>query len=198
MAPGGTRIAEMAERVFGYGSLVNRATHDMAAVEPARLAGWRRIWMHLPGRAVAILSVLPAADTIDGLLCSVPGGDWTSLDRREALYRRHPVMARGGGTGPIAAQIYAVPDPGRQAGPHPILLSYLDVVVQGLLREFGQDGVARFFATTEGWAAGVLDDRAAPRYPRARALTHAERALVDTGLAAVGAAPAGGPRAGGS
>ena len=26
-----------------------------------------------------------------------------------------------------------------------VLLSYIDVVVQGYLREFGEDGVARFF-----------------------------------------------------
>ena len=35
----------------------------------------------------------------------------------------------------------------------PILLSYLDVVVQGYLAEFGEAGVARFFASTDGWGA---------------------------------------------
>jgi hypothetical protein len=46
--------------------------------------------------------------------------------------------------------------------------------------------VADFFATTEGWDSPVLDDRAAPRYPRARHLEADERALVDSHLAALG------------
>ena len=29
---------------FGYGSLVNRATHDYRQAVPARLKGWRRVW----------------------------------------------------------------------------------------------------------------------------------------------------------
>ena len=69
---------------------------------------------------------------------------------------------------------------------HPILLSYLDVVIQGYLRHFGPDGVARFVATTEGWNAPVLNDRAAPLYPRAQRLTAAETGLVDTILQAQG------------
>jgi hypothetical protein len=70
--------------------------------------------------------------------------------------------------------------------PAPILMSYLDVVVQGYLREFGQAGAEDFFATTDGWDIPVLDDRAAPRYPRHQALTGDERALVDALLREVG------------
>ena len=64
-----------------------------------------------------------------------------------------------------------------------MLLSYLDVVVQGYLREFGEQGVQRFFDTTDGWDAPVLNDRADPVYPRHRTLNEQERALVDDMLA---------------
>lgn len=46
-----------------------------------------------------------------------------------------------------------------------VLLSYLDVVVQGYFREFGRKGVVHFFEMTEGWHAPVLNDRANPIYP---------------------------------
>jgi len=68
----------------------------------------------------------------------------------------------------------------------PVLLSYLDVVVQGYLREFGEAGVRGFFDTTRGWDAPLLDDRAAPLYPRHRRLSDDERALTDAHLARLG------------
>lgn len=68
---------------------------------------------------------------------------------------------------------------------HPILLSYLDVVVQGYLRMHGLGGVAHFFETTAGWGLPVLNDRADPIYPRHQSLSVKEQALVDRHLAAV-------------
>ena len=64
----------------------------------------------------------------------------------------------------------------------PILLSYLDVVIQGFHEHFGEEGVSNFFATTDNWEHPILDDRDAPQYPRATTLTDFERALVDKGL----------------
>lgn len=172
-------------RFFGYGSLVNRATHDYAPARRARLAGWRRVWVHVPVRPVAFLSVEPAEGcAIAGLVADVPGGDWAALDAREHAYIRHPVAARAGDL-VLPAQVYAVPrDTARSpSARNPILLSYLDTVVQGFLDEYGEAGVADFFASTTGWHAPVADDRANPRYPRARALSGAGRALVDHWLA---------------
>ena len=70
-----------------------------------------------------------------------------------------------------------------------MLLSYIDVVVQGYLREFGERGVRHFFETTDGWEAPVLDDRAAPIYPRHQRLSPDERALVDDQLREIGVRP---------
>ena len=176
------------DHFFGYGSLVNRETHDFPDAAPARLSGWRRVWLAVPDHPVAFLSVEPASGvTIDGLVARVPGGDWRALDRREAGYDRVAIADRMLAPPDRAAQLYTVRSPRAAVGAAPVLLSYLDTVVQGFLREFGVDGAARFFATTTGWQAALIDDRAAPRYPRATVLAPAERAIIDAHLARVAA-----------
>ncbi len=173
---------------FGYGSLVNPATHGYHNARPARLAGWQRRWVSTSLRPVAYLSVEPADAEIAGLVAEVPDGDWSALDAREAAYDKHPVTVQLHACGSdSAARVYAVA-PTHAAPPdtaHPVLLSYIDTVVQGFLEIFGEAGVAAFFATTKGWHCPILDDRAAPRYPRATVLAPPERALVDRHLAAV-------------
>ncbi len=168
--------------VFGYGSLVNRATHDYAETEPAIATGWRRAWRRTSLRPLSFLTVIPDSTTeIEGLVAGVPDHAWPELDAREGAYERVALaeVRHDGRTG--ATAIYAIPEgfhdePGDE---NPILLSYLETVLQGYLTLFGEAGVARFVATTEGWHAPLLDDRAAPRYGRATQLTPAERALVD-------------------
>ena len=176
---------------FGYGSLVNRATHEYADAHPARIGGWRRAWRHVVGRKVAFLTAVPdPTSEIEGLIAHVPGGDWEALDMREHAYAR--VLADGvdhGVTGSPEVHIYhALFDMHEPANEmRPVLLSYLDVVVQGYLREFGEAGVTRFFDTTDGWDAPVLNDRIEPRYPRHQRLGAEEVALTDHCLARVGA-----------
>ena len=168
---------------FGYGSLVNRNTHSYPDARTAQLDGWRRQWVRTEGRDIVYLSVVQhTATRIDGLIAAVPGADWAALDKREYSYERH---ASGGAVvhdltpAPDIAH-YAIPaDIAVTHGDHVILLSYLDVVVQGFLREFGTEGAARFFDTTDGWDTPILDDRAAPLYPRHQTLTEAETAVVD-------------------
>lgn len=170
---------------FGYGSLVNVATHDYASPVPATLAGWSRIWQTTTLRDTAYLSITrdPAA-RIDGLIARVPGADWAALDAREAAYSRIDVTQTL--ASPHQTSVYKVHtdlmSPDDQGG---ILLSYLDVVVQGYLHVFGADGVARFFATTDSWNRPIINDRDKPRYPRHQRISDAERALVDTHLKAL-------------
>lgn len=178
---------------FGYGSLVNAATHDYPGPVPAKLAGWRRMWRHTAMRDVAFLTVVPDSGCIiEGLLAQVPDNDWAALDEREYAYFRSAVtpepltapLPRG-----LETQVYQT-HTDRDAPPstrHPILLSYLDVVVQGYAQVFGEDGVARFFATTSGWDSPILNDRAAPQYPRHQVLSADETALVDDHLRALSA-----------
>lgn len=156
---------------FGYGSLVNAGSHGYGPVSHAALPGWRRTWRASRLRPAAFLTAYSApGSTIDGVLAPVPGGDWAALDLRERGYDR--VMAPGitHDLGPdTQVAVYAMP-PRRgdaEAGCQ-ILLSYLDVVVKGFLDQFGEDGVARFMHSTDGWHLPMACDREAPLYPRAQ------------------------------
>jgi hypothetical protein len=180
----------MTQHFFGYGSLVNRATHAYPDAQHASLSGWRRVWVHTAVRPLAFLSVTPDPHTtIQGLIAHVPNNDWLALDTREHGYTRHLAEARLACNTPHPIQVYAVPQvqANAPAAAHPILLSYIDVVIQGFLREFGPQGAKDFFATTSGWDAPIINDRTAPQYPRAQMLSAAETSVVDDGLAAIGA-----------
>ncbi|MGR3714181.1 MAG: gamma-glutamylcyclotransferase family protein [Shimia sp.] len=178
---------------FGYGSLVNRRTHAFSDAHPARLAGWRRAWISTNMRHFAFLSAEPADKdvAIDGLIAHVPDGDWAALDTREFDYERidaSPAVSHPK-PDPLQIAVYTVAPDRRVTLPKPpmILLSYLDVVLQGYLEVFGEAGVADFITTTDGWNLPVLNDRADPIYPRNTALTKTETALVDQHLAALDA-----------
>jgi hypothetical protein len=173
---------------FGYGSLVNRSTHSYPHAQQATLNNWRRVWVRTAGRDVVFLSIHSApGHSINGLIAAVPGADWAALDMREAGYSRIDAtdhIAHRSEASDIAA--YQVPLASQcVGGSHRILLSYLDVVVQGFVREFGQAGAEAFFATTDNWDTPVQDDRADPRYPRAQNLSPEEQTLVDRLLAQV-------------
>lgn len=191
---------------FGYGSLVNRRTHDYGQARPARVTGWRRAWRKNPVLERCILTVVPGAqDYVEGLIAAVPGADWAALDAREHLYARHDVshavrpvvgqvVSDGIGDDPAPGHvrsevaIYAA-DPKVFRPPvaaDVVLLSYIDVVAQGFLSEFGPEGVDHFFGATEGWEVSVLDDRCAPVYPRHQRLAEEETALVDAALSRLG------------
>jgi hypothetical protein len=176
---------------FGYGSLVNRQTHVYSDAHRATLRGWRREWRYCNAYTHTFLSVV-RDDTcqIDGLIARVPRADWAALDTREEGYTRHAIAAPDldhAAPHGVTAQIYAVPLAGSHpaSGESPILLSYLDVVTAGFWREYGADGVARFYATTTGWT-DILDDRAQPRYPRAQNVGDVVTGLVDAHLGALG------------
>ena len=177
--------------IFGYGSLVNRGTHEYERAHRARLRGWRREWRHTSLRPVAYLTAVPDPESeIDGLILGVPHGE-PGLESREHAYVRedvsHAVIHEA--QGPAHVHVYTIPEGrhGRPSGELPILLSYIDVVVRGYLHEFGLPGVEHFFATTAGWSAPVRNDRDAPVYPRHQRLNPEETSLVDDMLAEVGA-----------
>jgi hypothetical protein len=177
---------------FGYGSLVNAKTHIYQDTRPATLRGWRRVWRRIDIRDQSFLTIIPDASThLLGLIAQVPNGDWVALDDREVGYARlaashqvdhdhHP---------DLQVAIYSIPEhtSEKPTAQNPILLSYLDVVLQGYLRVFGTAGVSHFMETTDGWDTPIFNDRAAPLYPRAQSLSVDEIALVDEQLRAVGA-----------
>jgi hypothetical protein len=179
---------------FGYGSLVNRATHrtEIVRAVPARLMGWRRCWRprpDMPGFSAALLSIrVEEAASCDGLLIYDLAENLPAIDEREARYRRHPVpleRLEAAVSVPNGCPVFvyqaqdAVP-------PHPqppkILRSYLEAVLQGFLHVHGEEGVRRFLEETDGFDTPIHDDRPAPLYPRAVILGEAERTLFDAFL----------------
>jgi len=173
---------------FGYGSLVNTATHVYDRHHRARLDGWRRVWRHTPFREMAFLTAEPFEGSyIDGLIAAVPGADWAALDQRETGYDRVPLATGISHEADTAGEIAVYHIPADKHGPadgqRPILLSYLDVVVQGYMQVFGEEGGQHFFDTTAGWDGPILNDRAKPLYPRAQLLTPQETSFVDRALA---------------
>jgi hypothetical protein len=140
---------------FGYGSLVNRGTHDFPQVARARVRGWARTWKRTKLRQVAFLTAVEApGQEIEGLIAAVPGADWAALDAREYAYDRHAVIEIDHDHGPeprLDVHIYRTKPEHDTDGSeeHPILLSYLDTVIQGYLTEFGEAG-ARGSSTPPG------------------------------------------------
>ncbi|WP_227271107.1 gamma-glutamylcyclotransferase family protein [Roseobacter weihaiensis] len=171
---------------FGYGSLVNTKSHDYPDPRPATLNGWRRAWVATRRYGVVLLSGVPApGHSIQGLIAAVPGADWAALDAREGGYARLPASEHVNHALPRTADIavYAVePEHVRENDSHMILLSYLDVVVQGFDEVYGEDGVQHFFDTTDNWHTTILDDRADPVYPRHQKLTRRQTELVNENL----------------
>ena len=176
---------------FGYGSLVNRATHrtDIVDAVPAHLVGWRRRWMPRANNAVydvAILSVTrDGASTTEGLLVIDRVHNLPAIDEREGDYLRRTIprneIAHEADLPPdCPVYVYEIPEvPGLSFGSQRILRSYLDAVLQGFLVEHGEAAVRRFVDETEAFEIGLLDDRDDPMYRRNVNLSSDEQALID-------------------
>jgi hypothetical protein len=196
MAPAGFPLDDLAARgelvaYFGYGSLVNRATHRTTNVDaaPARLAGWRRCWRprpDMPGFPAALLTIREEPGAFcDGLLVVDLAENLAAVDAREARYRRIAVPLESLETAapvPPGCPVYVYVAE-TEVPPHPepprILQSYLDAVLQGFLQVHGEEGLRRFVQETEGFETPLHADRLSPAYPRAVALAEAEAALFD-------------------
>ncbi|MTI43546.1 hypothetical protein JM93_01866 [Roseibium hamelinense] len=178
---------------FGYGSLVNVDTLAKNATHiPGRLQGWVREWkisgLAANGQGTCSLTVRPKqCAEIRGLLIKEPKDGLAALNRREARYEPHHLEAESfladvphshPGSGLFVYK--ALPEHNTWGNEQsPILQSYLDCVLQGFYRQWGEQGVVDFFETTDGWHVPVLADRARPRYPRAIKAEPALLELVD-------------------
>lgn len=186
----------MTFRYFGYGSLINDQTRAQESrAKNIRLKGWRREWKvtgALKGPSgvvqnVCALSVRrdPSCEIL-GILVEEPLENLAALDKREARYER--VVLDSTELGALGKDektdkifIYkASPDHSNWGSDDsPILLSYIDCVLQGVIRRFGNKALEDFFQTTDGWHVPIMDDRHAPLYQRAVSLTAKERDAVD-------------------
>lgn len=176
---------------FGYGSLVNRLTHDAPAIEaiPARLNGYARKWRprpDMPGFPAALLTVFENVGSyVDGLLVVDHAHALPAIDAREARYFRKPLTVTNfeiGDGKSFDGKIYvyqAIEHLPPHRDPPLILRSYLDTVMQGFAAEHGLEGLRRFLKETGAFDIGVHDDRNDPVYPRAVSISSDEAFLFD-------------------
>lgn len=181
---------------FGYGSLVNIDTIPAdAEITPGRLSGWVREWKvcgeGADGQGRCALTVREAEGSeIWGVMAREPLTRLAELEEREKRYLK--VVSVGAAFRCEAAQrpgpqdlflFRAAPEHNRWGtDTYPILQSYLDCVLAGYFRIWGEAGINHFLVTTDGWHVPVLKDREQPRYPRAVALNPELADLIDAKL----------------
>ena len=167
---------------FGYGSLVNRDTRpDGEFAESALLKGWQRVWEHRTAdperqQQCTSLSIEPVDHSdrvgIEGVVARIPASELTELDKRESGYERLELPAADFDL-PASIQtdsvfVYRSLPPNRHLAndQHPILQSYIDCVLAGYKTRFGDVGMHAMLDSTRGWNRPIMNDRAAPHYPR--------------------------------
>lgn len=165
--------------ILGYGSLINgtsRAkTGESGQVWPVRLQGFERHWSVMsPGYGMSSVAVVTAADGLcNGVLVEVSEREIPLFDQREHGYQRlqvHAQQLQPYGDEELPEGIVWIYHTDRVVAPTqecPIALSYTDVILAGCL-EHGAEFVEDFLSLTKGWQHPMLNDRPAPRYPRAQ------------------------------
>lgn len=185
---------------FGYGSLVNADTIPVdAELTPGRLRGWVREWRvcgigeDRQGRCA--LTVRRQKETeIWGVLAREPRTRLHDLEKREKRYEKVEAIGTAfvceekSSSGPENLFMFkASPEHLRWGSEtHPILQSYLDCVLAGYFRIWGENGIDHFLTTTEGWHVPVLQDRERPHYPRNIKLDRQTSELIDDKLKRLG------------
>jgi len=178
---------------FGYGSLVNELTLSKKYhIQSGKIQRWKREWKHCVdtpfGRVCALTASRAENVFLDGVFISCSEIELRQFDEREIGYNRLEIarsdVIYSSGHLPDRLYVYASSPEYYRAGDlhYPIWLSYLEVVMYGYLRMFGEAGVDRFVQTTEGWPTPIIDDRQNPRYPRFKKLSDEHRNLIETWL----------------
>jgi len=176
--------------VFGYGSLLNRATLPPGArLEEATITGWVRQWRNRCATAtgpVCGLTLAPRArSVVEGAVMHFAPEHHNALMAREADYAQMSECEAqlAAGESVIVTVFSSRPELNDWAcDALPICLSYVDVVLQGFLQVYGAAGVEHVLDTTEGWHLPLINDRSLPRYPRPVALAPLELDLIDESL----------------
>jgi hypothetical protein len=167
--------------IVGYGSLINSVSRNATATAPIPAIpvrvlasfGYIRTWNYQSQfgfTALGLRKPKPGESgvTINGVLYEAKGGDMANFDRREAGYTRVEVPAsqieavgwqRLPESGhiwiyvPVRADRQGVPGEGlpEPDADHPLLQSYIDVVVEGAL-EYDPDFAREILETSDGWS----------------------------------------------
>jgi hypothetical protein len=175
--------------VFGYGSLIERASRtrtnpDAVAAWPARVTGYQRGWFHQFANNVGssctyLGAVTKPGATTNGVIYKVE--DFEKTKERETGYTADPVkgtieMLDGGAPwdrGEVYIFISNPEDISKTKEPTPALPmveSYVDICVNGCLEiealyRTASGFVQEFIQSTTGWNKYWVNDRLYPRRP---------------------------------
>lgn len=183
----------MTDYVFGYGSLLERASRtrtnpDAIGAWPARVTGYQRGWFHQfadhVGSTCTYLGAVAAkGKTINGAIYRV--ADFESTRQRETGYTATPLKAGEitmlDGGDPMetggAARVYifvsnedSVSRTREPTPRFPMVQSYVDICINGCLEleslyRTAKGFTQEFICTTTGWNANWVNDRIYPRRP---------------------------------
>ena len=114
-------------------------------------------------------------------------GSGAALDQRERNYQKVNLDASSfviennnvSALDELSIHVYRSPPVAVPKRPLSLLRSYLDVVMQGYLREFGEAGVAGFIETTKGFELQIHEDRQKPLYSRHQPISDDECAIFE-------------------
>ena len=175
--------------VFGYGSLIERASRtrtnpDAVAAWPARVTGYQRGWFHQFANNVGssctyLGAVTKPGATINGVIYKVE--DFEKTKERETGYTADPVkgaiemLDEGApwGRGEVYIFVSNPEDISKTKEPTPALPmveSYVDICVNGCLEiealyRTASGFVQEFIRSTTGWNKYWVNDRLYPRRP---------------------------------
>ncbi|WP_404419502.1 gamma-glutamylcyclotransferase family protein [Marinospirillum sp.] len=160
--------------IFGYGSLICADSRSRTGVTGEALSveveGLERSWnVALDTADLSVVGIRQRKGyCTGGMLFPVEEDQLPLFDAREKEYQRVELASRE----LRCLDNQALPEghfwvylPPEQTSPHPIALSYLDVILHGCLQE-GEAFARHFLEFTSDWKT-CLDDRQQPLYPRA-------------------------------
>ncbi len=169
--------------IFGYGSLINSlsrsVTGETGSAVAVKISGFERHWSCISTdygmSSVVVIAAKKAA--CNGVIVEVNPDQLANFDLRERGYQRvlvdvaqidfyltdSPLPAPI--EGPVKIWLYQAHKVILPCENHPVVLSYLDVILAGCL-EYSSEFCEDFVALTQGWQHAMLNDRQAPRYPR--------------------------------
>lgn len=199
----------MADYVFGYGSLLERASRtrtnpDAIGAWPARVTGYQRGWFHQFAKPIGFsctfLGAVANADaTINGVAYEV--ADIESTKNREKGYTATALkpdqieMLDGAGALADGDVVYifvsnaeCISSTGEPTRTLPMVQSYVDMCINGCLeldaiyralKKNEESFTQEFIRTTTGWNANWVNDRT---YPRRSLFTQPRATDIDKAL----------------
>jgi len=168
--------------IFGYGSLINSisraVTGETGVAVAVKIDGFSRHWSKISDD-FGMSSVVVLADekgACNGVLVEVEESEFEQFDKRERGYQRVQVdvsklsfyedgIDLENGSQEVCVWLYQASEVVPPCTKHPVVFSYLDVILAGCL-EYSEAFCEDFVQLTKGWHYAMLNDRQMPRYPR--------------------------------